>query len=97
MDYSGNVWNVGTLNSGDSETLEIYANVIPTTGTLINTATKMGPSTLYDWTCANDAQTETLILNGTYTPTVDLFVRNEWYPNRGNNYDYMEAAPYYHI
>ena len=95
MDYSGNVWNVGTLNSGDSETLEIYANVIPTTGTLINTATKTGLSTLYDWNSANDAQTENLTLTGTYTPTVDLLVRNyEWYPNRGNNYNYMEAAPY---
>ena len=95
MNYSSGIWDIGTLNNGDSETLQIYANVIPTTGTLINTATKTGPTTLYDWNYANNAQTENLTLTGIYTPTMDLLVRNyEWYPNRDNNYSFAEAPPY---
>ena len=93
--YTNGIWNIGTLTNGSSITLEIDANVTTNTGTLKNTATKTTPTLPYDWNLSNNAQTQTLTLTGTYTPTINLTVRNyEWYPNRNDNYSFGEAAPY---
>ncbi len=89
------IWNVGELKNQATRTIQIYTNVITTTGTITNYAIKTAPTTPYDWNPSNNAQTQRIIINGDYTPTVDLRVRNyEWFSGRNDNYNYNEAPPY---
>jgi uncharacterized repeat protein (TIGR01451 family) len=89
------IWNVGELKNQATKTIQIYANVITTTGTITNYAIKTAPTTPYDWNPSNNAQTQLIRISGDHTPTVDLRVRNyEWFSGRNDNYNYNEAPPY---
>ena len=73
------IWDIGTLNNGESVTLTITA-IADTPGTIINTATKITPikTVIQDWNINNNAQQVILTVEKTvtHTPTVSIYIRN---------------------
>ena len=74
------IWNIGTLNNTNNLTLTITAQITATTGTITNTATKTNENE-YDPNYANNAQTCSYTISGTYTPTSNIAIYNYpwWY------------------
>ncbi len=74
------VWNIGTINKGETKTLNIIVQINPTaTGTIINTAKKTA-QTEYDQNYNNNAQTTYITISGNYNKIADITVYNNlWY------------------
>ncbi|QUH22613.1 DUF11 domain-containing protein [Methanobacterium alkalithermotolerans] len=88
------IWDIGILNNQAVKTLQIFVDVIATSGNIINTAT-LNSTTLHDWNTANNAYNANITVTGSYTPRVDLAVRNyEWFFGRGDTYNFNEAPAY---
>ena len=75
------IWNIGTLNNGQTGTLTLLASITGT-GTIKNTAnTNRDDAIEFNWNLDNDAQTR-IIQNSGYNPTVDIRVKQfPWYYN----------------
>ena len=74
------IWNIGTLNNTNNLTLTITAQITATTGTITNTASESNENE-YDPNYANNAQTCSYTISGTYTPTSNIAIYNYpwWY------------------
>ena len=86
------VWNIGNLNYGQTETINITATITGT-GTIKNTAT-LTAEDQYDWNSNDESQTTILIVSGTYNPTASVSVyQYPWYQNADGTYqdDYNVA------
>ena len=81
---STGIWNIGNLSNGATEVLNITALITATNGTIKNTAALTAPllPNFIDWNYDNNAQTTALVLSGTYTHNVDIYVNQyPWYPS----------------
>ena len=85
-------WTIGTLTNQNTTTITITAQITATSGTIHNTATKTNEDQ-YDPNYANDAQTCTHTISGTYTPTSNISIYNyPWWYNantKSQQYTYV--------
>ncbi len=73
------IWTIPTLNNQNNATMTITAQINTTTGTLINTP-QITNQDQNDWNYNNNAQTCYYTVAGTYTPKVNMNIREyPWY------------------
>ena len=82
------IWNIGSINDNQTETLTITALITAKSGTLQNTAAVTAEDQI-DWNEANNSKTTDYTITGNYTPSVEMCVfEYPWYYDTQYGYEY---------